>query len=40
MAIPINEVSLASTSEKILPEVTDTIDNIDDRNTWSLNVYV
>ena len=33
MVIPINEVSLASAEEDILPEVTDTIDNIDDRTT-------
>ena len=40
MAIKINEVSLASAAEKILPEVTDTVDNIDDRTPWSLNVAV
>ena len=40
MVIPINEVSLASTEEKILPEVTDTVDNIDDNVTLSLNVAV
>ena len=37
MVIPINEVSFASAEDKILPEVTDTVDNIDDCNPWSLN---
>ena len=40
MVIPINEVSLASAAEKILTEVTDTVDNIDDQTPWSLNVDV
>ena len=40
MVVPINEVSLASAAEKILPEVTDTIYNIDNRTPWSLNVAV
>ena len=40
MVIPINEVSLDSAAEKILLEVTDTVDNIDDRTHWSLNVSV
>ena len=39
MVIPINEVSLDSAVEKILPEVTDTVDNIDDRTPWSLNLF-
>ena len=34
MVIPINEVSLASAVENILPELTDTVDNIDDRTPW------
>ena len=40
MIIPINEVSLDSAAEKILPEVTNTVDNIDDRTPWSLNISV
>ena len=40
MVIPINEFILDSASEKSLPEVTDTVDNIDDRNPWSINVAV
>ena len=43
MVITINEVSLASTEENIIPsvtEVTDNVDNIDNHTTWSLNVAV
>ena len=38
MVIPINAVSLDSAADNILPEVTDIVDNIDDRTPWSLNV--
>ena len=31
MVIPINTVNLDSAADNILPEVTDTVDNIDDR---------
>ena len=31
MVISINEVSLASTAENIIPEVADTVDNKDNR---------
>ena len=40
MVISINEVYLASAAENILPEVTDTVDNIDYRTSWSLNVDI
>ena len=43
MVIPINEASLASAAENIIPEVTEvtyTVDNIDNLTPWSLNVSV
>ena len=40
MVIPINEVSLASAAENILPEETYTTDNTDNRTPWSLNIAV
>ena len=40
MFIPINEVALDSAVENILPEVTYTIDSIDNPTPWSLNVSV
>ena len=40
MVIPINDVSLDSAEENILPEVIDNIDNIDDHTPWLLNVAV
>ena len=35
-----NEASLDFTAKDILPEITDTVDNTDNRPHWSLNVSV
>ena len=40
MFIPINEVGFDSAAEKILPELTGTVDNISNCTPWTLNAAV